>query len=45
VRAVVEAVDQVGFITGARGLSVRQNTGPGRKKEAQDARNCQLSEV
>ncbi len=37
VRTVFQAVDQVGFIAGAGGLSVRQNDGSGQKMEAQDA--------
>ena len=45
VRAVFEAVHEVGFIARAGGLSVRQNDGSGQKMEAQDARKCQAPEV
>jgi hypothetical protein len=45
VRAIFQAIDQVGFIAGAGGLSVRQNEGSGQKREAQDARKLRASEV
>ncbi|WP_236362116.1 hypothetical protein, partial [Pseudomonas gessardii] len=45
VRAVFQDIEKVGFITGAGGLSVRQNTCSGQKMDAQDARKYPLSKV